>query len=223
MFIKHAFVKPNTIEHREYQSNIAKSAVKASTLVVLPTGLGKTIVALLVLVEELKKKNNKILFLSPTKPLVNQHAQFLRNLLLIDNAIVVFTGEVSPLKRKEMWNNNRIIISTPQVIENDLISKRIDLKDVSLIIYDEVHRAVGNYSYVYISEIYKKQCDCRLSLGMTASPGNDISKILEVCKNLEISNIEIRTKYDADVKPYVHDLKIIWKEVNLPKELSYLK
>ncbi len=222
MFIKHEFIKPDSIESREYQKNIAKTAVKTSTLVVLPTGLGKTIVALLVLVEELKKKNNKLLFLSPTKPLVNQHAQFLKDFLMIDNSIVVFTGEVSPGKRKEMWDNNRIIVSTPQVIENDLISKRIDLKNISLIVYDEVHRAVGNYAYVYISEMYKKQRDDRLSLGMTASPGNDISKILEVCKNLEISNIEIRTKYDADVKPYVHELKLIWKEVDLPKEFSYI-
>jgi len=221
VYVQHEFVKPDSIEHRLYQSNIAKKAVKASTLVVLPTGLGKTIVALLVIVEELKKKNKKILFLSPTKPLVNQHAHFLKKFLTIEKSIVAFTGEVSPMKRKEMWNNNRIIVSTPQVIENDLISKKIDLKDTSLIVYDEVHRAVGNYSYVYIAEMYKKQCNERLSLGMTASPGNDISKILEVCKNIEINNIEIRTKYDSDVKPYVHDLKIIWKELSLPKEFSY--
>lgn len=221
MYIKHEFVKTDSLEHREYQHNIANSAAKASTLVVLPTGLGKTIVAVLVIAKELKKKNNKILFLSPTKPLVNQHAQFLKKVLKIDDSVVVFTGEVSPAKRKEMWNNSRIIVSTPQVIENDLISKRINLRNISLIIYDEVHRAVGNYSYVFVSDIYGKQRNERLSLGMTASPGNDISKILEVCKNLEISNIEIRTKYDPDVKPYVHDLKIMWKEVDLPKEFSY--
>lgn len=221
MYIKHEFIKSDSLEHREYQYNIANSAAKASTLVVLPTGLGKTIVALLVLAKELKKKNNKILFLSPTKPLVNQHVQFLKKVLTIDDSVVVFTGEVPPVKRKELWNNSRIIVSTPQVIENDLISRRIDLNNISLIIYDEVHRAVGNYSYVFVSDIYGKQRNERLSLGMTASPGNNISKILEICKNLEISNIEIRTKYDPDVKPYVHDLKITWKEVDLPKEFSY--
>ncbi|UCD13270.1 MAG: DEAD/DEAH box helicase family protein [Thermoplasmatales archaeon] len=221
MYIKHEFIKPDSLEYRQYQYNIANSAAKASTLVVLPTGMGKTIVALLVIAKELKKKDNKILFLAPTKPLVNQHAQFLKEFLTIDDSMVVFTGEVSPEKRMEMWDENRIIVSTPQVIENDLISKRIYLKDISLIIYDEVHRAVGNYSYVFVSDIYRKQRDERLSLGMTASPGNDISKILEVCKNLEISNIEIRTKYDPDVKPYVYDLKIKWKEISLPNEFSY--
>ena len=222
MFVKHEFILPDSLEYRQYQNNIADSAAKASTLVVLPTGMGKTIIALLVIAKELKKKNNKILFLSPTKPLVAQHAQFLKNFLLIDDPIVLFTGEISPEKRKEQWNRSRIIVSTPQVIENDIISKRIDLKEVSLIVFDEGHRAVGNYSYVFISETYRRQRDERLSLGMTASPGNDLSKILEVCKNLEISNIEIRTKYDRDVRPYVHDLKIQWKEIPLPNEFSHI-
>ena len=84
------------MEQRQYQLNIAKSAVKSSTQVVLPTGLGKTIIALLVIAEKLKKKNNKILFLAPTKPLVNQHAQFLRNFLTTKDSISVFTGEISP-------------------------------------------------------------------------------------------------------------------------------
>ena len=221
MFISHNFIKPDSLELRKYQENIAKSALNKSTLVVLPTGLGKTIIALLVLVEQLKENNNKILFLSPTKPLVSQHTHFLKNYLNTTDKIVIFTGEISPNKRKELWKESRIIVSTPQVIENDLISKSIDLTNVSLIIYDEVHRAVGNYSYAYISEIYKKQRENRLSLGMTASPGNDLTKILEVCKNVEIENIEIRTKYDLDVRPYVHDLKIEWKEITLPKEFSH--
>ena len=223
VYTKKEFIAPDSIEFRQYQENIATSASKANTLAVLPTGLGKTIIALLVIAEELKKEKNKILFLAPTKPLVLQHAQFLKQFLTMDDeSIDVFTGEISPEKRKTQWKNARIIVSTPQVIENDLISKQIDLKDVSFIVFDEVHRTVGNYSYVFVSEIYQKQREERLVLGMTASPGNDLSKILEVCKNLEIKNIEIRTKYDPDVRPYVHDMNIQWKEIPLPKEFSHV-
>ena len=223
MYVKHELIKPEAVEQREYQVNIANSASKANTLVVLPTGLGKTIIALILIVEKLKQKDNKILFLAPTKPLVLQHAQFLKqNLLLEEESTAVFTGEVSPEKRKKIWEDSRIIVSTPQVVENDLLSKRINLENVSFIIFDEAHHAVGDYSYVFVSEIYRKQRqNNRLVLGITASPGNDVSKILEVCKNLEISNIEIRTKYDRDVKPYVHDLKITWKEIPLPGEFAY--
>ena len=223
MYIKQEFIKPDTVERREYQINIAESATKKNTLVVLPTGMGKTVIALVLIAKQLIKQNNKILFLAPTKPLVTQHAQYLKqNLTINEELIAVFTGEVSPEKRKQTWDNSRIIVSTPQVIQNDLISKKINLKDVSFIIYDESHHAVGDYAYVYVSEMHQKQRETdRLVLGITASPGNDVQTILEVCKNLDINNIEIRTKYDPDVKPYVYDLKITWKEIPLPKDFAY--
>jgi Fanconi anemia group M protein len=222
VYINQKFIKNENVERREYQINIANSAIKDNTLVVLPTGLGKTIIALILIANQLINDNNKILFLAPTKPLVSQHAQFLKQFLTIDpETVTIFTGEISPEKRKEMWNQSRIIVSTPQVIENDLLSKRMDLQEVSLIVFDECHHAVGEYAYVFVSEMYQKQREKRLVLGITASPGNDISKILEVCKNLDITNIEIRTKNDPDVKPYVHDLKITWKEIPLPSDFAY--
>ncbi|RLI64241.1 MAG: Hef nuclease, partial [Candidatus Asgardarchaeum californiense] len=223
MYIQQDFIKPNSVERREYQFNIARSSANSNSLVVLPTGLGKTIIALLLIAKELNKKNNKILFFAPTKPLVLQHAQFLRELLTIDDKLItVFTGDIPPAKRKKIWEKTRIIVSTPQVIENDLLSKKINLNEVSFIIFDEAHHGVGEYSYVFISEMYQKQRENnRLVLGMTASPGGNTDKILDVCKNLDIKNIEIRTKYDPDVKPYVHDLKMTWKEIPLPKDFAY--
>jgi Fanconi anemia group M protein len=220
VYLHHDFIKQNLVERREYQYNIANSAANASTLVVLPTGMGKTIIALLVIAKELTKEKN-ILFLSPTKPLVNQHAQTLTALLTLDDSVAVFTGEVPPEKRITLWNSKRIIVSTPQVIENDLIARRYDLSKISRIIFDEAHRATGNYSYVFIADMFKKQQTERRCLAMTASPGNNLSEILEVCKNLEITNIEIRTKIDPDVRPYVHDLEIKWKEIPLPTEFNY--
>ncbi len=220
MFIHHECIQPNALEAREYQQHIAAAAENASTLVVLPTGMGKTIIALLLLVQHLKDPANKILFLAPTKPLVNQHTTFLKKFLRDPSIVTMFTGEVTPEKRLELWQQHRIIVSTPQVIENDLIAKRLDLASISLIIFDETHRAIGNYSYVFIADIYRRQRDQRLCLGMTASPGNDLPKILDVCKNLEIRNIEIRTTTDPDVRPYVHNLDIQWKEIPLPKEFT---
>jgi len=222
VYVNEEFIKTNTIERREYQINIANSAGKKNTLVVLPTGLGKTIIALIIISRQLKKENNKILFLAPTKPLVIQHSQFIKQFITIDEKnVAVFTGETSPEKRTELWEKSRIIVSTPQVIENDILSQRLNLKDVSFIIFDECHHAVGEYSYVFVSEMYQKQREERLVLGMTASPGNDALKILEICKNLGLTNIEIRTKYDLDVKPYVFNLEIIWKEIDLPKDFAY--
>ncbi len=165
--------------------------------------------------ELLRRKGGKILFLAPTKPLVEQHAASLREMLVV-NRIELFTGEATaPEERELMWRENKIIVSTPQVIRNDLRSERIGLDDVSLIVFDEAHRAVGDYAYVDVAAAYK-EVPGRLVLGMTASPGASAEKILEVCENLGITAVEIRTEYDADVVPYQHALVFERLEVDAP-------
>ena len=220
-YIVHPLVKSGTVEKRVYQLNLAAAALKESSLVVLPTGLGKTIVALLVIVQRLRK--GKILVLSPTKPLVEQHAAFFKSVLkLSEEQIVTFTGSIPPAKRMEMWNDAKIIVSTPQVIENDLLSRRINIDNVAHITFDESHRAVGNYAYVYIAERYFKEAADPLVLGITASPGSTVEKITNVCSNLNLTNIELRDEYDADIQPYVFEREIQWKIVNIPVELKGL-
>jgi len=213
MFVEHQLIRPNTIEKRTYQINISNSALKQSTLVVLPTGMGKTIIALLLIAEILKEKRGKILFLAPTKPLVEQHASFLRDFLM-DVDPMVFTGEVGPKKRDELWKDASVIVSTPQVVVNDLISARTKLDDFALIIFDEAHRATGDYAYVFIAEKY--QGVRGLVLGMTASPGSEAKRILDVCNNLGIELVEIRSEFDPDVIPYMHEIKVRWISVPVP-------
>ncbi len=60
----------STITPRKYQEEISKTCIKNNCLVVLPTGLGKTLIAILVTIELMKKNPlKKVLFLAPTKPL----------------------------------------------------------------------------------------------------------------------------------------------------------
>lgn len=210
-------IVPDSVEERHYQMAIADSAMKMSTLVVLPTGLGKTIIAALVVAETLRTKRGKVLFMAPTKPLVEQHARFIRDHIICESP-AIFTGEIAPAKRREMWESNQIIAATPQVISNDIVSGQIDLNDVSLIVFDEAHRAVGDYAYVFIGERYRKVKSGH-SMGMTASPGNDPKKILEVCDNLGIQAVEIRHEYDPDVVKYVHDIVLKWIEIEVPAEM----
>ncbi len=221
-YIDHPLIKQNTVEQRLYQLSLAGEALKRSTLIVLPTGLGKTIVALFVMVSRLPK--GKVLLLSPTKPLVEQHAAFLRSVLnILPETIVLFTGGTSPKKRTSMWESAQVVVSTPQVIENDLLGKKISLEDISCIIFDEAHRATGDYSYVYIAEKYADQRKEPLVLGITASPGSEPEKIQEVCAALHINGVEMRTDSDPDVSPYVFDKDIEWKYVSIPVEIKVLR
>jgi len=204
---------------RLYQETILNTAAKSNTLIVLPTGMGKTNIFLMIAAQRLSQyPDSKVLLIGPTRPLIDQYLSvFKKHFILEEEQYSVFTGMIAPEKRAELWKKSKIIFSTPQGLENDIISKRIDLKEVSLLGIDEAHRAVGDYSYVFVAKYYNKYADHPRIIGLTASPGSDMEKIQEVCKNLFIEAIEVRTEDDPDVKPYIQEMKIDYVKVELPK------
>jgi Fanconi anemia group M protein len=223
-YVDHPLLAPGFIERRLYQLRLASAARSSHTLVCLPTGLGKTTVSLLVTAERLDEVGGKSLFLAPTKPLVNQHAEFYREALSIpDEEIVVFTGEVSPDDRAALWDDATIVIATPQVVENDLIGNRISLRDVTHLTFDECHRATGDYAYVYIAERYHADAADPLVTGMSASPGGDQESILQVCENLGIADVEVMTEDDADVSAFTYETALEWKTIELPDEVLEIR
>ncbi len=221
-YISHPLIRKDTIEQRLYQLALASSALKESCLCVLPTGLGKTIVALMVIAARFTDHGGKALILSPTKPLVEQHSDFFGH-VLPGCTVATFTGSIPPEKRAEIWKNSQVIVSTPQVIENDLRARRIDLSDVVHITFDEAHRAAGRYAYVYIAERYFKDAESPLVLGITASPGSNSETIAEVCENLHIERVEVKGEVDPDVIPYLYAKEIEWVRVEVPARIRELK
>jgi ERCC4-related helicase len=202
-------LKTEELESRTYQEVIAASARDQNTLVVLPTGLGKTVIAAMVASQKLPE--GKTLFLAPTKPLVQQHEKSFRDFIEIpEDQLQVMTGDTRPAKREKLWEEKKAFFATPQIVENDIISGKIPIEEFSLVIFDEAHRATGEYAYNFISE--KMRCQ---RLALTASPGGDKDKIMEVADNLEIENFEIRTEDDPDVEPYIEDKEVDWKKVSL--------
>jgi Fanconi anemia group M protein len=222
--IDHPLVEPGFLERRLYQLRLAAAAREAHTLVCLPTGLGKTTVSLLVTAERLHDVGGTAVMLAPTKPLVEQHATFYREALSVpDDEVVVLTGEVRPDDRADQWDDARVVVATPQVVENDLIGNRIDLADVTHLTFDECHRATGEYAYVYIAERYHADADDPLVTGMSASPGGDADAILTVCENLGIEDVEVMTEEDADVDEYTYETDVEWVTVELPEEVMGIR
>ena len=219
-YIKHPLIKKDSIESRLYQQVLAGDVLKkGNTMVVAPTALGKTIVAILVAADRLQKvKNSKVLILAPSKPLAIQHEASFKEFLTLPCASI--TGAVKTDERVKRWEESRIISATPQTVESDLLNGRYDLSSVSLIVFDECHHGVGAYSYVYLASRYVKESNYNLILGLTASPGSDKSKINEVCKNLYIQNIVVKTENDRDVKPYFNPVEIDWVRVKMSSELE---
>jgi len=210
---------------RLYQETILSTAASKNTLVVLPTGMGKTAIAFMLAAQRLQHfPLSKILLLAPTKPLAEQHLQtFKENMQLPEENFALFTGEVPPAKRQEMWQKAKVIFSTPQGLENDIMSDKISLANVSLLVFDEAHRATGDYSYNFIAKQYNSKAKFPRILALTASPGSDALKIEEVCKNLFIEGVEIRTDSDPDVRPYVQETEVQWIKVPLPPEFLDVK
>ena len=222
-YIDHPLIKSNAIEARLYQQVLAADVLKkGNTMIVAPTALGKTIVATLVAADRLEKvKNSKILVLAPSKPLAIQHESTFKEFLTVPCSSI--TGAVKTDERVKRWEESQIICATPQTVESDLLKGRYSLKDVSLVVFDECHHGVGSYSYVYLASRYVKESKFNLILGLTASPGSDKEKIKEVCDNLYIQSIVVKTEEDNDVRPYFNPVAIDWVMVKMSSELEKIK
>ncbi|MFB5599872.1 MAG: helicase-related protein [Nitrososphaeraceae archaeon] len=221
-FITHPLIKAKSIESRLYQNSIFNSSKGKNSLIVLPTSLGKTVISAMLCADILYNyKHSKILIMAPTRPLVLQHlTSFSSFLKVLDYQRILVTGKVSPSMRKLIWDDKsiRLFFATPEVIRNDLVKFRLNLKDFGLLIFDEAHRAIKDYAYTLISKKYMEQSLNPQILAMTASPGSDQDKIQQICNNLYIEHIEYRNEEDSDVKPYINPIKLKWEFVELPEK-----
>jgi len=212
----------SNFQARTYQQSIFGNSINKNSLVVIPTGMGKTVIAIMLASYYFNKTNKKILFLAPTKPLVEQQEKSFKDFYINsdDFNFQVLTGLVAPKKREVMYKENDFIFSTPQLIENDIVNRIVDPKDFCLVIFDEAHRATGNYAYCFIAEQFANSSKI---LALTASPGTDKDVITEVIDNLRIEHLEVKKSTDRDVKPYVKQVEVDKIQVELTPELEQIK
>lgn len=218
-FIEKKYVKKDSIEKRDYQVNLASQAISENCIVVLPTGLGKTAIALQVIAEYLSKGTGGALFLAPTRVLVNQHYEFLKENLTLDD-VALITGEDTIQKRTKLWNNS-VICATPEIAKNDLDRGIVSSNQFNLVIFDEVHRTVGDYAYSGIAERFVNS-DARI-VGMTATLPSEKDKATEILTKLKIASVAERTENSPDVKPYTQETNTEWINVELPPELKTIQ
>jgi Fanconi anemia group M protein len=213
------------IKPRKYQSEIYEKCKHKNCLVVLPTGIGKTLIALMLAINRQKAfPGSKVLFLAPTRPLAQQHLEyFKKNLPELFADLQLFTGKVDAEKRREIWQTAEIIFSTPQCIANDIKKNLYDLSEVSLLIEDECHRCLKNYAYTYLSQKYNEQAKNQRILGLTASPGAEKKIVEQIAKNLSIEAIELRTRDSPDVKEYLQELVFNAIRVEFPEEMDNIR
>ncbi|PIY90569.1 MAG: ERCC4 helicase [Nitrosopumilales archaeon CG_4_10_14_0_8_um_filter_34_8] len=218
-YLDKKYVRKNSIEKRDYQVNLANQAIQENCIVVLPTGLGKTAIALQVIAEYLSKGTGGILFLAPTRVLVHQHYEFLKQHLTIDD-IALITGEDPIQKRTNLWGSS-VICATPEIAKNDLDRQIVSQNQFSLVVFDEVHRTVGDYAYSGIAERFASS-NLRI-LGMTATLPSEKDKATELLVKLRISSVAERTEDSPDVKPFTQETNTEWISVELPPEMKAIQ
>ena len=211
------------VDARGYQLRSVERILSSSSLMVMPTGFGKTAVEWMAMAEFLRNNTKKIVLIAPTTGLVDQQRTMAVERLNIDaDRIVTYTGETGPDKRKAIWEKATIVMATPQVIRNDAMSGVIDLATVNLLIFDEAHHATGNHAYAQVGNLYQRSNPNGRVLAATASPGSNLRNINEVRTNLNAHNLDLCKRSEPLLSEYDVDMSIHTHAIDLPDSLTTL-
>jgi len=221
----HELLSPGALEARAYQLDAVDHCLSGSTLLVLPTAMGKTPIEIMVMAERLRTNPGLAILLAPTTALVNQHLGDLQQMLALPSgveSIISMTGAITPTKREGMWDTAAVVVATPEVVRNDIARGVINLAKVSIIVVDEAHHASGNHAMAQVGDYYSEQCEDGLVLAATASPGHRDAEISEVFDRLGLQRIHARPAKDALLAPYAAGLEVNDVLVEVPEELQVL-
>ena len=204
------YIYPAQVNRREYQYAIAANALLNNTLVCLPTGLGKTLIAAVVMLNYKRWfPNGKVIFVAPTRPLVDQQMQACHDICGIPSEETVVLmgstkkkGKTVSDSRREHWKEKKVFFCTPQVVSNDIETGDLNAKDVVCLVVDEAHRAVGNYAYTQIVAKLKERGAVFRILALTATPGKELESVQNIVSALDINRVEFRSELDVDVAKY---------------------
>uniref|UniRef100_A0A673KAD6 RNA helicase n=1 Tax=Sinocyclocheilus rhinocerous TaxID=307959 RepID=A0A673KAD6_9TELE len=184
---------------RDYQMEVARPALEEKNIIIcLPTGSGKTRVAVYITKEHLERRKQmgqpgKVVVLVNKVPLVEQHYKAEFGRFLKHQYSVERVSGASQLKISfpQIMEQNDIIICTAQILENSLAKAKngdedgIKLSQFTLMVIDECHHTKkgGVYNHIMIrylkqkhqNQLLKKQEKSPVALpqilGLTASPG----------------------------------------------------
>ncbi|NXF54019.1 FANCM protein, partial [Oceanites oceanicus] len=199
------WIYPTNYPLRGYQVRMARAALLGNTLVCLPTGMGKTFVAAVVMYNFYRWfPSGKVLFLAPTKPLVAQQME---------------AWGTQALSRRELWNTKRVFFLTPQIMVNDLSRGTCPAVEIKCLVIDEAHKALGNHAYCQVVRELSKYTNQFRILALSATPGSDTKAVQQVISNLLIAQIELCAEDSPEIQPYSHERQVEKIVVPLGEEL----
>jgi ATP-dependent DNA helicase MPH1 len=219
------WIYPTNVSFREYQFNIVLRALFDNVLVSLPTGLGKTFIAATLMYNFYRWfPRSKIMFVAPTKPLVQQQVEACFQICGVPySQTAMLTGNVSKPLRALAYEERRVFYMTPQTLSNDIKTGICDPKSIVCLVIDEAHRGTGNYAYGECVNLIRKRNPSFRILALSATPGSSVEQVQNVITALCIAKIEIRTEESMDLRQYVHKRNIDVVALPLSEEITTLR
>ncbi|XP_028293472.1 Fanconi anemia group M protein isoform X1 [Gouania willdenowi] len=204
------WIYPTNYPVREYQLKMSEAALFQNTLVCLPTGLGKTFIAAVVMYNFYRwYPCGKIVFMAPTKPLVAQQIEACYKVMGIPQShMAELTGTVAAKNRQEVWRTKRVFFLTPQVMMNDLSRDTCPAQQVKCVVIDEAHKGLGNHAYCQVVRQLLSHTQQFRILALSATPGGDTKSVQSVISNLLISHIELRSEESPDIQAHSHQRSV---------------
>jgi len=132
---------------RDYQIEAARWALEQRRgVVVLPTGTGKTLVAVIWALELLRQgRARRVLFLEPTRFLVEQVARYIER--VSGERAEAVHGAVSRDERAARWRG-RIVVATPEIA----LAEWSRIGEFDAVVVDECHHTTGKDAYKEVME-----------------------------------------------------------------------
>ena len=196
---------------RDYQRELFLSVMRRNTLVCLPTGSGKTLVAAMALSCMKKLNPNKLtVFLVDRVPLVYQQSEYIKS-QVPELRVRTLVGEMEPPQQKVVHQaladqEVDVLVLTHQIFLNFLAMEKnpiVRLSDISVLVFDEAHHCRGRHQYNQIMEYYLNTPNKfkPIVLGLTASPAGEVTverttdKLKELLDNL---SCEVSTPFESN-------------------------
>ncbi|RLM58379.1 uncharacterized protein C2845_PM18G02260 [Panicum miliaceum] len=120
------WIYPTNVQVRDYQKYMVEKALFTNSLIALPTGLGKTFIAAVVMYNYFRWfPEGKIIFAAPSRPLVAQQIEACYNTVGIPQECTIdLRGNRNPSSRSIFWKSKRVFFVTPQILQNDIKSAK---------------------------------------------------------------------------------------------------
>ncbi|KAF7405409.1 hypothetical protein HZH66_004315 [Vespula vulgaris] len=187
---------------RPYQIDLYEKALKSNTIIYLPTGSGKTFIAMMLLKKlsiaiqkPYSQGGKRTVFAVNTVPLVTQQTEYIARHTRL--SCKGYCGDMNvDYWTKETWlqelEEYQVLVMTSQILLDIIIHGYLHLNRINLIIFDECHRGVNDHPMRQIMQQFER-CEASeqpriLALSATLLNSNvKLHNIIESIKTLEIT------------------------------------